>query len=93
LPPTMRVSGLATSVETPHSMFLAADSVSRPGPATIGGSGSVGIEFSRISVELIDCVCGLCVDVVVDNCVVVGRSELAVVCSSVVAVSGFTGFA
>jgi hypothetical protein len=51
----MRVSGLATSVERPHSTLRAADNVSLPGDATNGGKDSIiEIVFSRISVELID---------------------------------------
>lgn len=51
----MRTSGRADGVpEIPQSKLRAADTVSRPGCAMIGGSDSAEIEFSEISVELID---------------------------------------
>lgn len=53
MPPTILVSGRAKTVDKPHSTLLAADSVSLPGIGLMGGRGSVGIVFSRISVELI----------------------------------------
>lgn len=52
----MRTSGLAEGgvPEIPQSKLRAAETVSRPACAMIGGSGSAEIEFSENSVELID---------------------------------------
>lgn len=100
LPPTILVSGRDCIVGIPHSTFLAADIVFRPGATVNGGSDSVG---KIISVELT--VVGLSVVVVV---VVV--LNVVVVCGVVVVlfvvvyvglyvvdvlcvVIGFTGFA
>lgn len=86
-PPTILVSGRARVVERPHSTFLAADSVSLPGIGFMGGRGSVGIVFSKISVELIEL--GLGVDDVVVKRVVVGVKVVEVRW----VVIGFMGFA
>lgn len=51
-PPTILVSGRASAVEMPHSKFLAADNVSRPGSGLIAGNASVGILLSRMSVDV-----------------------------------------
>lgn len=87
LPPTILVSGRARVVERPHSTFLAADSVSLPGMSLMGGKGSVGMVFSRISVELIEV--GLGVVVVKRVVVVVGVNVVEVRW----VVIGFMGFA
>jgi hypothetical protein len=77
LPPTILVSGLARTCDKPHSAFLAAESVFRPGNGFIGGSGSVGIVLSKTSVEVVvRCVVGTRVlergGIVNDCCVVIG---------------------
>lgn len=59
MPPTILVSGRAKTCDKPHSAFLAADSVLRPGIGFIGGSGSVGIVLSKSSVDdVVRCVVG-----------------------------------
>jgi hypothetical protein len=88
LPPTILVSGRAKTCERPHSAFLAADSVYLPGMGFSGGKGSVGIVFSKTSVELIEL--GLCV-VVVETRVL--KREGVVTIKDCWVVMGFTGFA
>lgn len=93
LPPTIRVSGRDCIVGIPHSTFLAAEIVLRPGATVNGGSDSVD---KIISFELT--VVGLSVvvlnDVVVCGVVVlfvdvyVGLYVVDVLC----VVIGFTGF-
>lgn len=68
-------------------MFLAADKVSLPGMGLISGKGSVGIVFSKTSVELIEI--GIIVVKRVLDLIVVGVN--VVVVRRVV--NGFTGFA
>lgn len=87
----------------PQSKLRAAESVTRPGSAVIGAYGSAEIEFSEISVELIDddgLVVGVetVVDVRVVNIVVdVDGTRCCVYavvcCKRVVDETGFTGFA
>lgn len=88
--------------EIPQSKLRAADRVTRPGSAVIGVNGSADIEFSEISVELIDdngLIVGVetVVDVRVVNIVVdVDGTRCwvyAVVCCKRVVETGFTGFA
>lgn len=88
--------------EIPQSKLRAADTVSRPGSRVIGGNDSDDIEFSEISVELIDedgLVVGVetVVEVRVVNFVVdVDGTRCwvyAVVCCKRVVETGFTGFA
>lgn len=84
MPPTILVSGRAKTVDSPHSMLRDADSVSRPGIGLSGGSGSVGMELSRISVELIELGRGVVVGTRVLSFVVVEGVRCVV--------TGFTGF-
>lgn len=88
MPPTILVSGRAKTVDKPHSTFLAADRVSRPGIGFNGGNVSVGMVFSRISVELNEL--GLDVVVVVVVCRVFDVGENVVDVRWVVI--GFKGF-
>lgn len=86
-PPTILVSGRAKTCEMPHSAFLAADNVCLPGMGFSGGKGSVGIVFSKTSVELIE----------FGRCVVIGTRVLkrvgVVEIKDCCVVIGFTGFA
>lgn len=83
LPPTILFSGRARTCDNPHSAFLAADKVIRPGMGFIGGSGSVGIVLSKTSVDVI------VVDFGVVGKRVLERGGIVKDCCVVI---GFTGF-
>ena len=97
LPPTIRVSGRDCIVGIPHSTFLAAEIVLRPGATVNGGSDSVG---KIISVELTVVGLSVVVVVVLNVVVVSGVVVLLVVVyvglyvvDVLCVVIGFTGFA